>query len=105
MPYGVEVVFFILIILQMVELLERVISSLQGLYLDARQHRHRINTYTKHPCLNVGFEPMIPASERAKAVHASDLSATVTGPTKSNGQNYSFFAYAYFLSPNLCLSV
>jgi hypothetical protein len=27
----------------------------------------------------VGFEPMIPASERAKTVHASDRSATVTG--------------------------
>jgi hypothetical protein len=28
----------------------------------------------------VGFEPMIPASERAKAVHALDRSARVTGP-------------------------
>jgi hypothetical protein len=27
----------------------------------------------------VGFEPMIPASERAKTVHALDRSATVTG--------------------------
>jgi hypothetical protein len=30
---------------------------------------------------SVGFEPMIPASERAKTVHALDLSATVTGTT------------------------
>jgi hypothetical protein len=29
------------------------------------------------PC--VEFEPMIPASERAKTVHALDSSATVTG--------------------------
>jgi hypothetical protein len=29
------------------------------------------------PC--VGFEPTIPASERAKAVHALDRAATVTG--------------------------
>jgi hypothetical protein len=29
------------------------------------------------PCM--GFEPTIPASERAKTVHAIDLSATVTG--------------------------
>jgi hypothetical protein len=27
----------------------------------------------------VGFEPMIPASERAKTVHALDRSPTVTG--------------------------
>jgi hypothetical protein len=30
------------------------------------------------PC--VGFEPMIPVSERVKTVHALDRSATVTGP-------------------------
>jgi hypothetical protein len=29
------------------------------------------------PC--VGFEPTIPASERAKTLHALDRSATVTG--------------------------
>jgi hypothetical protein len=27
----------------------------------------------------VGFEPMIPASERAKTIHALDRSASVTG--------------------------
>jgi hypothetical protein len=36
--------------LQTVGLLERVISSPQGLYLNTGQHKHRINTYTKHPC-------------------------------------------------------
>jgi hypothetical protein len=30
----------------------------------------------------VGFEPKVPASERAKAVHALDRSATVTGNEK-----------------------
>jgi hypothetical protein len=37
------------------------------------------HTHTKHPCLCVGFEPTIPASERAKTVHALDRAATVTG--------------------------
>jgi hypothetical protein len=69
-----------IITLQTVGHLGRVISSSQGLYLNTGQHKHRINTYTKHPCL-VLFEPMFPASERAKTVHASDRSATVTGPT------------------------
>jgi hypothetical protein len=66
--------------LQSVGLLGRVISSLQGLYLNTGQHKHRINTYTHQtsiPC--VGFEPTNPASERAKTVHALDRSATVTG--------------------------
>jgi hypothetical protein len=35
------------------------------------QHKHRINA--------IGYEPMIPASKRAKIVHASDRIATVTG--------------------------
>jgi hypothetical protein len=67
-------------ILQMVGLLGRVISSSQGLYLNTGQHKHRINAYThtiSMPC--VGFEPAIPASERAKTVHALNRSATVTG--------------------------
>jgi hypothetical protein len=33
----------------------------------------------KHPCLRVGFEPKIPAFERAKTVHALNRAATVTG--------------------------
>jgi hypothetical protein len=36
------------------------------------------------PC--VGFEPTIPASERAKTVHVLDRSATVTG--KYHGDSY-----------------
>jgi hypothetical protein len=67
-----------MIILQTVGLIGRVISSSQGLYLNTGQHIHRINTYqTSIPY--VGFEPTIPASERAKTVHALDRWATVTG--------------------------
>jgi hypothetical protein len=71
-----------MIILQTVGPLGRVISSSQSLYLNTGQHKHRINTYTykyqtSMPC--VGFEPTIPASERADTVHALDRSATVTG--------------------------
>jgi Na+-transporting methylmalonyl-CoA/oxaloacetate decarboxylase gamma subunit len=85
--YGVEVVFFffIFIILQAVGFLGRVISSSQGLYLNTGHHKHRINTYTYQtsmPC--VGFELTIPASERAKTVHASYRSATVTGEFNDN---------------------
>jgi hypothetical protein len=78
--YGVEVAFFILMILQMVGFLGRVMSSSQGLYLNTGQHKHGVNTYTYQtsvPC--VRFEPRIPASERAKTVHALDCSVTVTG--------------------------
>jgi hypothetical protein len=44
---------------QMVELLGRVISPSQGLYLNTGQHRHRINAYThtKHPCLKWDSNP------------------------------------------------
>jgi hypothetical protein len=70
--------FRFMIILQTVGLLGRVISSSQGLYLNTGQHKHRINTYTYQtsmPC--VGFETMIPASERARTVHPLDRSAAV----------------------------
>jgi hypothetical protein len=53
--------FSFMIILQTVGLLGRVTSSSQGLYLNTRQHKHRINTYTHQtsmPC--VGFKPTIP---------------------------------------------
>jgi hypothetical protein len=73
-------IFSFMIILQTVGLLGRVISLSKGLYLDTGQHKHRKNAYryqTSMPC--VGFEPMIPASEQAKTVHALDLSATVIG--------------------------
>jgi hypothetical protein len=48
--------------------LGRMISPSQGLYLYTGQHKHRINTQTSMP--RVGFEPTIPASERAKTVVA-----------------------------------
>jgi hypothetical protein len=80
-PLGPWPLFFsFMIILQTVGLLGRVINSSQGLYLNTGQHRHRINTYTHEtsmPC--VGFENTIPASKRAKTIHALDRSATVTG--------------------------
>jgi hypothetical protein len=45
------------------------------------------------PC--VGFEPTIPASERAKTVHALDRSATVTGDSRcySNPKLLNFRAF------------
>jgi hypothetical protein len=44
----------------------------------ARTHTH---THTHQTSMTwVGFEPTIPASERAKTVHALDRSATETGP-------------------------
>jgi hypothetical protein len=42
------------------------------------QHKHRINAH-RHPCLERGFEPTIPAFEREKTVHALDRAATVIG--------------------------
>jgi hypothetical protein len=72
---------------QSVGLLGRVISSSHGLYLYTGQHNHRkthARTHTHQtsiPC--VGFEPTIPASERAKTMHALDRSGTVTGPVKN----------------------
>jgi hypothetical protein len=72
--------FSFMIILQTVGLLGRVISSSQGFYLNTGQHTHRINASTHQTSMPfVGFEPTIPASERAKTVHALDLSGTVTG--------------------------
>jgi hypothetical protein len=56
---------------QTVGLLGRVISPSQGRYLNTGRHKHRINSYTHQTSLPwVGFEPTIPASERAKTVHA-----------------------------------
>jgi hypothetical protein len=77
-----------MIILQTVELLGRVISLSQGLYLNTGQHKHRINTYTYQTSMScMGFEPTIPVSERAKIVHALDRSVTVTG-NNQNIENY-----------------
>jgi hypothetical protein len=60
-------IFSSMVILQTVVLLGRVISSSQALYLNTGKHIHI-------PNIHVGFEPTIPASERA-----SDSSATLTG--------------------------
>jgi hypothetical protein len=63
--YSVSLIFS-----QAVGLLERVISSSQGLYLNTGQHKHRkTRTHIKHPC----------PRRDSKTVHASDRSATATG--------------------------
>jgi hypothetical protein len=63
--------------LQTVGPLGRVISSSQGLYLNTGQHKQSKHTHqTSMPW--VVFEPMIPAFELGKTVHALDHSATVT---------------------------
>jgi hypothetical protein len=69
-PLGSRpLIFNFMIILQTVGVLGRVISSSQGLYLNTRQHKYRMNTYQIFmPC--VGFEPTIQAAEGAKTVHA-----------------------------------
>jgi hypothetical protein len=64
---------------QSVGLLGRVIRPSQGLYLYIGQHKQNKRTHTQTSMPQVGFEPTIPASERAKTVHALDRSATVTG--------------------------
>jgi hypothetical protein len=71
-PLGpLPLIFSFMIILQTVGLPGRVISSSQGLYLNTGQYKHRINTYTYQTSVPyVGFGPTIPASERAKTVHA-----------------------------------
>jgi hypothetical protein len=33
----------------------------------------------RHPCLEMGFEPIIPVFKRAKTVHVLDSAATVIG--------------------------
>jgi hypothetical protein len=63
---------------QMVGLLRRGMSPSQGRYPHTGQHNTKYtHTHTSMP--RVGFESTIPASERAKTVHASDRAATVTG--------------------------
>jgi hypothetical protein len=60
-----------------------VISPSQGRYINTGRQKHRINanTHTHQTSMPLaGFEPMIPASERAKTVHVLDRAATVTGP-------------------------
>jgi hypothetical protein len=57
----------VIIFSQAVGLLGQVISSSQGFYVNTGQQKHRINAYTHQTSmLWVGFEPTIPAFERAK---------------------------------------
>jgi hypothetical protein len=85
---------------QTVELLGRVICSLQGLCLNTGEHKHRINAYTHQTSMSqVEFEPTIPAFERAKTVQALGRAATVTGSIslsvcKDNFQP--FISHRYF---------
>jgi hypothetical protein len=73
----------VIIFTQTVGLLRRVISPLQGRYLNTGQHKHRINAYTHQTTMPwVGFEPTIQASERAKTVHDLDRAATVISALK-----------------------
>jgi hypothetical protein len=78
-PWNFFFHFCLLDLRPSVGLLGRVISSSQGLYLytntENRTHIHKHQTSMPW----VGFEPMIPASERVKTVHALDRLATVTG--------------------------
>jgi hypothetical protein len=55
-----------------VGLFGRVMSPSQGRYLTQAQNKHRQTAMPR-----VGFEPTIPAFERAKTVHALDCAATV----------------------------
>jgi hypothetical protein len=68
---------------QSVELLGRGISPPQGRYLHTGQHKQNKRTQISIP--HVGFEPTIPAIERAKAVDALDRAATVLGERKNMG--------------------
>jgi hypothetical protein len=47
----------------------------------------------------VGFEPTIPASERAKTVHALDLAATVTGHVRLIGETFGARGRADTINP------
>jgi hypothetical protein len=86
--------FSLLIYSQSVELLGRVMSSSQDLYLNTGQHKHRINTIalsgirTHDHCIRASEDSscLRPlghcdrlASEREKTIHALDRSATVIG--------------------------
>jgi hypothetical protein len=68
--HGPGLLFSSVVILsQTAGILGRGISPSQGRYLNTEQHKHRINAYTNHTSMpSVGFEPTIPATERAKTV-------------------------------------
>jgi hypothetical protein len=60
-----------------VGLLGQVISLSQGLYLTQIQDKYKQISMPR-----VGLEPMNPAFERAKTVHASDHAATMIGDSE-----------------------
>jgi hypothetical protein len=68
---------FVHICTQTVGLLGPGISLSQGYYMHTGQHKQNKHTQTFMP--SEGFEPMIPAFQRAKTVHALDRAATVIG--------------------------
>jgi hypothetical protein len=82
-PWNSPFHFGLLDLRHSVGLLGQVISLSQGLYLytntekHTHTHKHTHKHWTSMPW--VGFEPTIPASERAKTEHVLDRSATVTG--------------------------
>jgi hypothetical protein len=66
-----------------------VIKSSQDLYLNIRQHKHRINTCAHQTTMPwVGFEPTIQAFEQAKTVRVLDRAATVIGTVLIPKYNY-----------------
>jgi hypothetical protein len=74
-PWNVMFHFSFLVLRVSVGLLGRGISSSQGRYLHRTTQAQNKRRQTSMPW--VGFEPMIPAFERAKTVHALDRTATV----------------------------
>jgi hypothetical protein len=71
-----------------VVLLGRVNSPSQGHYLTQTQNKHRQASIPR-----VGIETTIPASERAKTVHALDRAATVDNMTLNNSTWLNFSLY------------
>jgi hypothetical protein len=68
---------FFFIILQMLELLGRLISLLQGRYLNTGQHKHGINKYTYHSLCGIRtHDPGFRASEDCTCLRCA---ATMTG--------------------------
>jgi hypothetical protein len=91
-PWNYSFHFGLLDFRHSVGLLERLISSSQDLYTHRKPHTHKNQTYIPWVGL-VGFEPMIPVSERAQTVHALDRSATVTGPTNVDVNKINYYKH------------
>jgi hypothetical protein len=74
----------------------RVMSPSQGCYLTQTQNKHK---QTSMPW--VGFEPTIPASERAKTVHALGRAATVIGLSKITPRYFTWLTKGIFRQFNV----